>query len=172
MHELYPFEPGRRKAMKDLQRHLEKLSEEFDHFKGEYFAKDDSWSGTSRSVVVRIDGPLSESGLQISQASQRKNPLGEIVEILTIPVGLLANPNPAAPAQHSVHFRHNPLGFGQVVLVSKLLVKRNEEDDSKSIRPEVAQSVGPNLLLSHPFQPGEHEGYVLEHLRSSEPVGS
>ena len=83
---------------------------------------------------------------------EREEPHREVMEVLPIAVGGLADPDAAGAAQHPLHLRHDPLRFLRVPIVSQLVAERDEEDHAEGIRPEIARPVGPDSRAPHPVQ--------------------
>ena len=84
--------------------------------------------------------------------SQRIKPHGEIMEILPVAVGFLANPDAALAAQYAIDLSDDPTGVIDKFRLLQGLGKRDEQNDSERICPQIAQPIRPDAALAHPVE--------------------
>src|SRR3981189_940793 len=120
-------------------------------------------------VVREGDGAIAVFAFQLTQPAEREQPLCEIVEILPIAIGGLADPDATCSAEHSVYFRYEPLGLVQITSIPELPVQRDEQHQAKCIGPQVAQPVRPDPLLAHPAQLVEDHFDICRQLARLDP---
>ena len=93
---------------------------------------------------------------------KRIEPHGEIVEILTVPIGLFANTDATLPSQHTLNLTLQCYSLVKELLLLQLLIKRDEEDEAKGISPQITQPVRPDVLRPHEGKLGEDIVDALE----------
>jgi hypothetical protein len=70
-----------------------------------------------------------------AEAAEREHPHGEIVEVLPVTVGRLADADPDRPAEDAVDLSNHPFCLVQVPIVPRGMVKGDEQDHPERVRP-------------------------------------
>ena len=70
-----------------------------------------------------------------AEAAEREQPHGEIVEVLSVTVGRLADADPDPPAEDAVDLPDHPFCLVQVLNVAGSMVKGDEQDHPERVRP-------------------------------------
>ena len=100
------------------------------------------------------DGLVAVAGVDGAQALEREDPHGQVVEVLPVPVRLLADPDSPWPPEHPLDLGDHPLALAQQAIVSNLAPQGHQQHDAERVGPEIPQPVGPDARLPHPRQPG------------------
>src|SRR3979409_189546 len=82
-------------------------------------------------VVREGEGAIAVFAFQLTQPAEREQPLCEIVEILSIAIGGLADPDATCSAEHPVHFPHEPLCPVEITSIPDLAVQRHASHQTK-----------------------------------------
>ena len=77
-------------------------------------------------VILRDDSP---------EAGQGVNPHRQVVIVLAITVGRLADPKPPRPSPNTLNFRDHPFGFIQKLTSVQLAIEREQQHHTECIGP-------------------------------------
>jgi hypothetical protein len=93
---------------------------------------------------------------------KRIKPHGEIVKILSVAVGLLADADAPLAPEHALDLADELNCLVEITLLFQLLVKRHQQHKSERIGPEIAQAIGPYALFAHEIELGKDIVDVLQ----------
>src|SRR6266550_3718277 len=96
------------------------------------------------NVACDGDSAVAIGGSQRTQSTEREQPLRQVVEVLSIPVGRLADPDAARSAEYPADLSDEPLRLIQIALLAQMPVQGNEKHHPKCVRPQVAAPVWPD----------------------------
>ena len=95
------------------------------------------------------------AGRVSTERVQREQPHRQVVEVLPVAVGRLADADAAGAAQHPLHLGHDPLRLLHVVIIAQLVAERDQEHHTERVRPEIAHPVRPDPGAPHPVEPAQ-----------------
>ena len=136
----------------------------FFHFPDHTAAGDDE---CPMDVARQCNAAFTVFRLHIAQPCQRKKPHREVVKVLSVAVGGLADAQPARTAEYALHIAHQPFGLVQPAALAQFSVKRDVQHHPKGISPEITQAVRPDPLGPHPIELFQHIADVPQHRATS-----
>ena len=84
------------------------------------------------------------------------------MEILAVAVGLLPDADAPLASEHPINLGHQAYGLVEEALLLQLLIKGDEQYEAKGVGPQIAETIRPDALCTHPSEFAEDIVDVLE----------
>src|SRR5664279_5818165 len=78
---------------------------------------------------------------------KRIKPYGKVMKVLTIAIRRFVDANSTGPAEYAINLCNHPFCLVEISGFFCFGVERDEEDNAKSIRPQIPETIRPDALI-------------------------